>query len=91
MERIYKYQPEAALHNNAVAIKLPLNHELLEVDLQNGVPTIWALVEESKHSAYYYVYPTGAEVDRKIAGTHIKTLISPAGFVWHVFQEGFTI
>lgn len=85
MKTIYKYPLEITY---VQTVDLPIDHQILHVDNQGGVMTMWALV---------HVGPDVVTYPKKlmIAGTgnpfpdgrfrHVgSVLIDP--FVWHVFE-----
>ena len=63
---------------------MPLNAEILCVQLQDNIPTLWALVEteEPKRIFDILTYYTGDLIDKK--GQYIGTY-QLAGLVYHVF------
>lgn len=87
MKKIYKYP---ILIEDKQVISMPINAEILTVQIQNGVPCIWALVDTSSplSDVSVRVYPTGGEVypspNLKYCGTF--QLIG-GGLVFHVFID----
>jgi len=65
---------------------IPAGAQFLSVQMQNGQPTAWALVDPAKPRLEYKIrmYGTGHVLERR--GTHIGTVID-GEFVWHYFAE----
>lgn len=68
-----------------VVIEVPDLLTPLTVQLQNDVPTLWAIVDpnERKVKRRLYIYGTGHTIDpyvKQSVGT-----IQQNGFVWHIF------
>lgn len=85
MITIHKYQFQIA---DKVIVQMPKGAKVLSVQLQNGVPTIWARVvtDMENESREFRVYGTGHEIDTfAIQGTHLAT-IQHHGLVWHIFE-----
>jgi hypothetical protein len=81
MKTIYKY----TLHSQDCTLQLPKGAELLTVQLQNQIPTLWALVNpmtvtEERHIC---IVGTGWEVEDNMK--YITTYMD-GYFVWHVFE-----
>ena len=82
MKTIWKYPISSV---PCQKIEMPLNAEILCVQLQDHIPTLWALVEteEPKRIFYILTYYTGSYwIDEK--GQYIGTY-QLAGLVHHVF------
>jgi hypothetical protein len=85
MITIHKYQFPIA---DDVAIKMPERARVLSVQVQNGIPTLWAMVETDwkKEERKFKVYGTGHELNGlDLFRTHIGT-IQLNGLVWHIFE-----
>lgn len=85
MVTIYKYQFDIA---DSVKIKMPLNAEILSVQVQNGIPTLWARVDTDNSIAIHtlLIFGTGHEIPIPFTeAIHIGT-IQLNGFVWHIFK-----
>lgn len=86
METIWKYSLNK--HNSVTHLTMPYNAIILCVQLQHGIPTLWALVdkdEEMTKVRHISIYGTGWELSDKV-GMYIGTY-QDEGFVWHVFEE----
>ena len=82
MRTIWKYPIDTT---SCREIEMPLNAQILCVQLQNNIPTLWALVEteEPKRIFYILTYYTGSYwIDKK--GQYIGTY-QLAGLAHHVF------
>jgi len=72
---------------NGSFIKIPDGGEILSVQHQNGVPTMWVLVDTDKPlvDREFLMFGTGDEIE--VDGlTHIHTL-QENGYVWHIFER----
>ncbi len=62
---------------------------VLDCQIQQNVPTLWALVDNGaeKERRFFTLLGTGWDMPPEFDGklTHIAT-IQDAGFVWHVFE-----
>jgi hypothetical protein len=86
MRTIWKYPIDSTPCHE---IEMPLNAEILCVQLQNNIPTLWALVEteEPKRIFDILTYYTGDDTDDALIdkkGQYIGTY-QLAGLVHHVF------
>ena len=88
MHKIYKYEV-AIVEDFHVA--LPEGARILSVQVQNGKPFFWALVDQDARLrvAEFVIIGTGWPIaDDKIEQrTFIGTFQMPGGFVWHLFQR----
>ena len=80
MKAIYKYQLPAV-----GALQLPLGAQILTIQLQNGSPTLWALVEPDNTlvDRTISIVGTGWEVEDNME--YICTYMD-GPFVWHAFE-----
>lgn len=81
--RIWKYQFDIA---DKVTIQMAVGAEILSVQMQDGVPTIWALCDPSAaiDNREFRVYGTG-HLCHSSASKFIGTLQLQNGLVFHVF------
>lgn len=84
MKRIYKYKLEIT---DVQTILMPRGASILTVQLQEGEPHVWALVnpEYAKEEIVIHTYGTGSPIEtpgKLYIGTYQLN-----GFVWHVFQS----
>jgi len=87
MRTVHKYP----LEGHSVGIYMPEAAEILTLQLQNDVPTLWALVEDSNTPIHYqfHTYGTGWTVplNREYVGTYQQDAGNLPVLVWHVFKE----
>ena len=81
MKTIYKYE----LRSQDASIKLPLGAEILTVQIQDGRPMIWALVDPESVlvDRFISIVGTGWQVEDNTK--YICTFME-GYFVWHVFE-----
>lgn len=84
MERvIYKYQ----LPTTYSTVLMQENAQILSVQIQDGIPQLWALVDtdNSTEFRYFHIYGTGVLIpDENLE--FIGTIQNPP-LVWHVFEH----
>ena len=84
--KIFKYPIPVSDHGERFSIKMPRGAQVLTVQLQNGVPCIWAFVDpdcEQMDERVFYVFGTGREIDVNDI-TYVGTY-QFYGYVWHLF------
>ena len=71
------------------SIAMPKGAILLSAMMQNGVLTLWALVQPSQPTVNrrVYVFGTGHPIPADLALEHVATL-PDRQFIWHVFDGG---
>lgn len=82
--RIFKYDIPV---QDEFSIAMPTGAEILSVKVQNGVPRLWAIVDDQapKESRPFAIYGTGNIAPEK--GVFIDTfLMADGAFVWHLFD-----
>ena len=86
MTIIYKY-PIAFC--DQFALELPFGAVILDVQLQNGFPYLWAIVDPSHPPEERLIKSawTGHEFNYAYGLLHIKTLTDNDGLVWHIFED----
>lgn len=85
MKTIYKYP---ILLEEKQIISMPINAEILTVQIQNNVPCLWALVDNKLplSDVTVIVYSTGAEIDQSQNLKYCSTLqVFDGAMVFHVF------
>jgi hypothetical protein len=84
MITIHKYQFKIA---DRIEIEMPIHSDILSIQLQNGIPTMWAKVDTSlqRVKRIFVVFGTGHEINSLFDYRHIGT-IQLDGFVWHIFE-----
>lgn len=81
MKTIYKYE----LRSQNPSMKLPKGAEILTVQVQDGRPMLWALVDPENvlEDRFITTFGTGWEVEGNMK--YICTYME-GYFVWHVFE-----
>lgn len=84
METIYKYPLEIFDSQKIYTFK---TMRPLCIQLQNGIPTLWALVDtNSKQTSRRIVmHGTGNEIDRSVFNYQYLGTVQLNGLVWHYF------
>ena len=70
----------------AIHIPMPLNAEIIHIDLQGLVPCLWAEIPDTgaeEETRMFAIFGTGFEIPS--SATHLGTFIQ-GGFVWHVYE-----
>jgi hypothetical protein len=84
MKTVYKYP---LLIADVQEARLPLGAQLLSVQMQNGHPCLWALVDTEAPKGYRKIIMTGTGTPAENVGRHISTFQMNGGaLVWHVFE-----
>lgn len=70
-----------------VVIEMPDKAKILSIQVQDGMPTIWASVDtlEKTVKRKFYIYGTGQTIAFPKERFHIAT-IQLNGFVWHILE-----
>lgn len=73
---------------HAQEIKLPAEFKILTVQMQDGQPTMWVLVDNTKPLKQQIILcaNTGTENDVAFVDGHIGTVQDGDGLVWHYFH-----
>lgn len=81
--KIFKY-PLSGLIDQS--IEMPAGAQVLTLQMQGGIPCLWALIDESmpKQERHFKVVGTGWLLDDD-PGMYIGTF-QDGSFVWHVFE-----
>jgi hypothetical protein len=87
MRTVYKYQFQLA---DETILFMPRGSTFLHVGEQDGLVTIWALVDQSAElePRKFYVYGTGNPVPN---GVGFLGTFRADPFVWHVFYDEFPV
>lgn len=86
MKTIYKYN--LAINGQAIEITNQII-EILNIQIQDGWPTLWAIVDTEKEveePVQIYCYGTGWPLPDE-CGKYIGTAIDYSGCVWHYFTN----
>jgi len=80
---IYKYQLRLT---ETQTISINSNARLLTVQMQNGVITLWAMVDikAPKEDRVFYIVGTGSEATYMVDKLYVGT-VQANSFVWHIF------
>ena len=81
MKTIYKYE----LRSQDASMKLPLGAEILTVQLQDGRPMLWALVDPENVLVDRFISTVGTGWQVEDSMKYICTYME-GYFVWHVFE-----
>jgi len=81
MRTIWKFQFEIS---DEIIIEMPEGSEILSIQVQGGMPTLWAICDPSRknYNRVLSCYGTGHKV--RYTQNYIGT-IQINGFVWHLF------
>lgn len=86
MITIHKFQFDIT---DDVTITMPEDAKILNVETQNGIPTLWALVNTDRvfKDHGFKLFGTGHEIlDKWNTIDHVATFqVGP--FVWHMFRK----
>lgn len=88
---IHKYPLKLNRFNDLQNIQMPENSRILKVDDQDGILTLWALVDTDNPDTrvMFEVVATGqqlSDLGRLKVRHHLNTVVMSDGIVWHVFQ-----
>ncbi len=87
MQTIWKFQFNTT---DEVNIKMPLGAEILTVQMQNGYPCLWAVVnpKNSLVDRNFSIHGTGHPLPMRGVGNYIGTYQQAEGaLVWHLFED----
>lgn len=89
MKTIHKHQLELS---KTVKLETHEGALILDIQMQNNIPTIWLLVNDKlpKVTRKLEVYGTGWCIDNWMGLEHIKTVQQPGdiqNYVWHIFER----
>lgn len=85
MQEIYKYEVEIGQRN---VVKMPENAQILSVQMQHGIPVIWALVDPQflEEKRRFEFVGTGHDIEfdtTKYIGT---VQLNNGAFIFHLFE-----
>ena len=83
--RIYKYNLNL-VSNQMVSI--PSKSEIMDIQMQNGIPVMWALVDiDSKNiDIKIKMYGTGQSLGDSLEDHEYLATVQDSPFVWHFFM-----
>ena len=87
---IYKYSLGKGPSSMGKIIDMPFGAHILDVQMQHGNITLWAVVEENStdiRPRTFVILGTGWDFPRGRAFEHIATVQDEFGYVWHIFEE----
>ncbi len=87
MITIYKYQLGVV---DSQTVSMPTNAQILTVQVQNGIPCIWAAVDPDAQTQIrtFHTYGTGHAVNTSVELFYIGTYqLHGGGLVFHVWEE----
>ncbi len=88
MTTIWKYPLQVT---DQQEVRLPRHAQILTCQMQEGIPTLWALVdpEEDKVRAVFYMVGTGNLIpEGGVSGVSYINSVQQGMFVWHIFRQG---
>lgn len=70
-----------------VVIEMPDKAKIISVQVQDGLPTIWASIDTDEKiiKRQFYIYGTGQTIMFPKLRFHLAT-IQLNGFVWHILE-----
>ena len=86
MTTIYKYPLSL---QTTTELEMPVGAKILSIQMQGGLPTIWALVQEEARdeTRTFLVFGTGGPLDDYVLTyPHIAT-VQDGSLVWHIFEK----
>jgi len=87
MKKVFKY---SFITNHKYVIDMPIGAEILHLNMQNGDPQLWALVnpDAKLEERHFEIFGTGHPIhddmgiERKYIGTYFE-----GSFVFHLFER----
>lgn len=92
MKIIYKYPFKVFDVNARFAIEMPEKAQILSIQMQNGKPYLWALVNtdnplnESLEDRTFVVCGTGQQIYGDTSSYKYLSTIQDGNYVWHIFE-----
>lgn len=85
-QTIWKYPPDV---KDTQAISMPIGAQIITMQVQDGMPNIWALVDPEAKTELrtFYIYGTGEPLD-VTHQKYIGTFQYRTRLVFHVFEAG---
>ena len=87
MKSIWKYE---LVNTDVQSVDMPLGAEILTVQMQNGKPHIWCLVNEKEEKAFrkIRIICTGESIKSHFTGKYIGSY-QDGVYVFHLFDYGY--
>ena len=84
--RVLKYKiPEMVAR---FTIDMPQNSKILSFQLQDGLPVIWVLGDDSPgYQKHFTLVGTGIETGNSLSQSRFIGTIQHGFFVWHLFED----
>lgn len=89
MKSIWKFE---LFTTDVQSVKMPLDAEILTVQMQNEMPYLWCLVDVEKEKAFreIRIIGTGYNIGKDFTGKYIGTYqVHEGAGVFHVFDYGY--
>ena len=86
MKTIWKYPLRQI--DEVISLEIPRGAKLLTVQLQDSMPTLWALVEKDApydDTRRIILLGTGQYIEHEL-GDYLGTVQTNIGLVWHAFE-----
>jgi len=85
MKKIYKYKFHIT---DDFTIDLPIEHQILDVQVQDAKPTMWVLLnpDDKPTSTNFCLIGTGNPIDRNMDDYIYIGTFQHGPFVWHLFK-----
>lgn len=89
MKTIHKYDLSALPTGVVASLHMPQNAQLLSVQMQNGKPMLWVLIDTAQPhiEREILIVGTGWKIEAPVVIKHIDT-VQVGAFVWHYFDCG---
>ena len=70
-------------------VKMPSKSEIMDIQIQNGLFVMWALVDPDSEviEVMIKIYGTGWEIDDNITKNEYLATVQGGSFVWHFFMS----
>ena len=84
--KIWKLKLE---HERTQIVKMPLKSEIMDIQMQNGTPTMWAMVdpETDEIEVKINMYGTGDETHENVLKDEYLSTVQDREYVWHFFMN----
>ena len=87
-QTIWKYD---VMINDSQKIEMPQGANLLSVQIQNGIPCIWAIVNpmNAEVERVIQMAGTGHDMSERVMGAFLGTIqLNDGALIFHVFDNG---
>jgi len=85
-KKIWKYTLE---NSRTQIVKMPLTSEIMDIQMQNGKPTMWAMVDPETEEIELKInmYGTGDDIHENVLKDEYLSTVQDGEFVWHFFMS----